>query len=246
MPPVGPLLSLAQRAVAAIVLMGLAAVLMDVIFVVRQRLAKRSLSAAELRLGLIGGTLAGCVALAVLLHLGGMKYPVPRTGIYYYPLVALTVLMWVVVSRESKAGPVRQWAVLGTAIAVLLAFSLQLQTGFTYSNRYDAGDRTAFELIERDRPPAGAQPVRVGGSWYYDAGLNFYRTMHNATWMAPVENPVEATSAGHDYFLFHPGDYPGLDDPHLHPELHVIWTDPISGVKLARVIGPASQPATGK
>ena len=260
-PALSPLLSHLLAAAGVLVSIVLC-FLFAVVFVVgRQLVAKSAPDLERIRFVLIGATLCCSIALSMVLHLAlRMLLPIERTGIYLIPLTTLSIMQWGLMSAGVIATSIRRALLALAVIVVMGVYALQVQTQFMYYARYNAGMRTAFELIDRDRSLAlssGAeQPVRVGGSWLYQASIDFYRSMFKAKWLAefdggePAHRPAQgifpadepqARPAGHDYFLFRPSDYPELD----YRELNILWTDPVSGTSLARVKKPATQSVDG-
>jgi hypothetical protein len=75
----------------------------------------------------------------------------------------------------------------------------------------------------------------VGGTWWYEPEVNFYRRRYNAAWMKPYdikdrsyfwESPDALTPEGYNYYVFTSANDPGL----AGPEVRTIFRDANIGV----------------
>jgi hypothetical protein len=129
------------------------------------------------------GTTIGCLCLLVFLHLIFLgDYPVVRGCLYLIPLYTLSTAL---VTRQfgSNAAPVVRLLGLLAAIVITADYvgSLQMST-FRY-NVYDAHSREAFTSVVKDAREKGLKDVQMGGTWWYEPELNFYRLRYQANQM---------------------------------------------------------------
>jgi hypothetical protein len=78
--------------------------------------------------------------------------------------------------------------------------------------------------ISNDARARGLTGVRVGGTWWYEPEVNFYRRRYNAGWIEPYDvkdhsyywaSPNSLAPAQYDYFVFTPASDPGLSGPRV-------------------------------
>ena len=169
---------------------------------------------------LLGGTAIGSVILIALLHFTlKMSYPFSRYCLYLIPLFTISTLL---IARECHfrfpSVPLR---ILGLFIltAVLCDYAMSLNTKYIRYNAYDAISRDLFLAIETHARSHGLTHVRMGGTWWYEPELNFYRRRYHADWMLPYdvkdrsyfwETPNSLAPADYDYFIFTPASDPEL------------------------------------
>jgi len=203
-------------------------VFLGLIFVSRSSTQSREREMARCRL--LGVAAIACVLLAVvfrmLLH---VKYPVSRTCLYFIPLFTLSTLL---IGRElSFRFPRYHLKVLGLIIAAVVIFdyALSLNTKYFRYNAYDAISRQLYLSISNDALARGLTGVRVGGTWWYEPEINFYRRRYGATWMEPYDvedrsyfwqSPSALPPAQYDYFVFTPASDPGLTGPGVKTIFH--------------------------
>ena len=167
--------------VSAAVVTAVAAACAAAVRVGRWRLAPMS-QAARSRV-LLGGTLAFTITLLILAHAtAGVLYPKERTGLYFIPLIVLTL--------AGAAEWARVRAVRWSAFAVLCVLTLTALEQFTTSSygqwRYDAGSRRIAELIAA-RAAGYARAARVATTQHlYQPALEFYRVTKYPDRLAPV------------------------------------------------------------
>ena len=142
---------------------------------------------------LVGGTLACTIALLMVAHTGfGVLYPKERTGLYFVPLVVLTL--------AGAAEWARSRAVRLSALAVLAVLTMTAVEQFTLGSyaqwRYDAGSRQIAELIS-SRTADAAGLIRVGATEHlYQPSLEFYRVTRYPHRLAPVADGFDPANAG--------------------------------------------------
>jgi hypothetical protein len=97
------------------------------------------------------------------------------------------------------------------------ALAINLKS-FRY-NAYDIISRDLYQAIEKDALSRGLTNVRVGGTWWYEPEINFYRLRHRAKWMVPYDikdrsywwqTPNSLVPSDYDYFVFVPASDPQL------------------------------------
>jgi hypothetical protein len=174
---------------------------------------------------LFGIAAIACVVLTILVHvLLKVNYPVSRTCLYFIPLFTLSSLL---VAREFFFRfPHYHLRLVGLIIAATVVFdyAVSLNTKYFRYNAYDAISRQLFLCISIDARSRGLTSVRVGGTWWYEPEINFYRRRYNADWMKPYdvkdrsyfwESPNSLEPAEYDYFVFTPASNPGLTGPRV-------------------------------
>jgi hypothetical protein len=71
--------------------------------------------------------------------------------------------------------------------------------------------------------------AKVGGTWWYEPEINFYRRKYNAGWLLPFDikdrsyfwhTPNSLTPPDYDYFVFVPESDPGLSGPRIRTIYH--------------------------
>ena len=69
-----------------------------------------------------------------------------------------------------------------------LRLRVTLNTRYFRYNAYDAISRTAFQSILGDAQSRGLTSapgsVRIGGTWWYEPEMNFYRRRHKTDWLS--------------------------------------------------------------
>ncbi len=145
------------------------------------------------RLLLYGGTLACTVILLTIAHhSAGVLYPKERTGLYFIPLIVLTL--------AGTAGSARSRILRWSAIAVLAVLTTTAVEQFTVGSygpwRYDAGSRRIVDLIS-SRTGDAAGLIRVGATEHlYQPALEFYRVTRYPHRLAPVADGFDPANAG--------------------------------------------------
>ena len=176
------------------------------------------------------GTAVASVALTVLCHvLLRVRYPVSRASL---SLILLFTVGGLLVARELSlvsARPVWKAIGVGVAAAIIADYAFSLQTTTFRYNAYDVISRELYRAIEKDAQVRGLTNARVGGTWWYEPEINFYRRRYRATWMQEYEikdksywwnTPNSLTPADYDYFVFVPASDPGLTGPSVRTIFH--------------------------
>jgi uncharacterized membrane protein len=179
---------------------------------------------------IFGGAAVGVVFLTVALHFATkVNYPYSRYCLFVVPLFTIA---GVLAAREiSSRFP---WILLkgvGLLIAAIvvsdyaLAFNMK---SFRY-NAYDIISRDLYQAIEKDALSRHVSEIRVGGTWWYEPEINFYRLRYRAKWMRPYEiqdrsywwqTPGALEPAAYDYFVFVPPSDPHLAGPRVRTIFH--------------------------
>jgi hypothetical protein len=163
--------------------------------------------------------------LVVLLRvLMNVNYPVSRAGLYFVPLFTLSGLLMACEFSHRFPRYRLKWLGLVVASAVVFDYGLSLNTKYFRYNAYDVISRQLFLVISNDARSRGLTGVRVGGTWWYEPEINFYRRRYDAEWMKPYdvkdrsyfwESPGSLAPADYDYFVFVPPSDPGLAGPRV-------------------------------
>jgi hypothetical protein len=131
----------------------------------------------------------------VLMHLVlGSPYPEDRTGIYFAPLVCLTLL------GLARALPGASVALYAAAALATLCFLGEFNTRKFLVWEYDADTRTMGQYMASHH---GSKVVRVGGSWQLAESLSYYLFRNQWDWM---EIETRQPEPGYDYYALIPQD----------------------------------------
>jgi hypothetical protein len=174
---------------------------------------------------LIGGATIACVILTVTLHvLAKVNYPFARLCLYLVPMFTISTVL---VGREiSLRFPRYHLGFAGLLLTSVIAFDygLSLNTKYIRYNAYDIISRELFLAISNDARSRGLTGVRVGGTWWYEPEVNFYRRRYNAEWMSPYdvkdrsyswESPNALAPAEYNYYVFTTANDPCLSGPRV-------------------------------
>ncbi len=182
----------------------------------------------------------GCVVLLAMLHFGArMKYPVSRVCVYLIPLFTVAYLSVVriwshIPSRASRV------ARIVVAVVVLYDYAVSLQARSLRYNAYDAESRNAFLAIQGDGLRRGLTSANIGGTWWYEPEMEFYRRKYHANWLAPydVKDPSypfqtqnKLAPPDYDYFLYTPENDPRLSGS----ENRSIFYDAKTGIRIIAI-----------
>ena len=198
-----------------------------------RRLAPTSPAAQSLVL--LGGTMAFTIALLVIAHAtAGVLYPKERTGLYFIPLIVLTLAS---AADWARTRAVR-WAAAGVLCLLTFTAFEQFTTGSYGQWRYDAGSRRIADLIAA-RAPGYARSVRVATTEHlYQPALEFYRVTRYPDRIEPVVDGFDPASPGDiDMVVVTPADAAQL--PATCRQLYV---DAVSGAEIREC---AREPASG-
>ena len=111
--------------------------------------------------------------------------------------------------------------------------SLQVKE-FRY-NAYDVISLKLYQTIAEDAQRRGLTSVRVGGTWWYEPEINFYRRRFKASWLKEYDvkdksyfwqSPDALEPLEYDYFVFTPASDPGLTGPRMR----TVFQDRVRGI----------------
>jgi hypothetical protein len=198
-------------------------VLFSLIFLLRGRTESDRSQTSHFQL--FGVAAIACVVLTVLLHvIVRVNYPVSRTCLYFIQLFTISALLS---ARELRFRfPRSHMKLIGWIIvaAVLFDYALSLNTAYFRYNAYDVISRQLFKTISEDAQARGLTGVRVGGTWWYEPEINFYRRRYKADWMLEYDikdrsywwqTPNSLVPSDYDYFVFTRASDPGLTSPRI-------------------------------
>jgi hypothetical protein len=179
---------------------------------------------------LFAGAAVACVALIFLLHVAAkINYPFSRYCLFFIPLFTIGAVL---TGREiDRRFPRARLKIAGVIIAGIVVFdyAVSLNTAYFRYTAYDMISRELFQTIAKDAQPRGLTNVRVGGTWWYEPEMNFYRRRYRADWLLPYdikdrsyiwETPNSLVPADYDYFVFIPASDPGLKGPRVRTIFH--------------------------
>jgi hypothetical protein len=196
--------------------------------------AIRSKTNAQCRV--FGGAAVGSVLLIFALHMtGGVHYPNARYCLFGIPLFTVAGLL---ASREISVRFPRVYvraAGLLIAAMVVMDYGMSVQVKQFRYNAYDVISLKLYQTIAEDAQRRGLTSVRVGGTWWYEPEINFYRRKFKAKWMKEYavkdksyvwQSPDALEPSEYDYFVFTPEGDPGLTGPHVR----TILQDGVRGI----------------
>lgn len=180
---------------------------------------------------LFAGAAIGCVALIVLLQLGArVDYPMARFCLSMIPLFSISALL---LARElafsfPRFHIVRALTVL-IALTVVADYGLSINPKYFRYNAYDLISLDVYRAIANDAKSRNLAKARIGGTWWYEPEMNFFRRRYHADWLSPYEvvdisfgwqDPNAGAPSEYDYFLFTPANDPGLKGPRVRTIYH--------------------------
>jgi 4-amino-4-deoxy-L-arabinose transferase-like glycosyltransferase len=179
---------------------------------------------------IFAGAAVASVGFIILVHIIlKVSYPYSRYCLFLIPL--FTVAGMLAAKEISSRFPQKFVKGAGVLIALVIVsdYALSLNTKFLRTNAYDVISRELYQAIEKDARPRGLTNVRVGGTWWYEPEINFYRVRLHADWMLPYDvkdrsygwqTPNSLVPADYDYFVYVPPSDPGLTGPRVRTIFH--------------------------
>ena len=172
----------------------------------------------------------GSVALTVVLHfLAKVNYPFSRYCLFVIPLFTVGgILAGREISMRFPSALLRSAGLLLLAI-VTTDYALAFNTKFFRYNAQDVISRQVYDAIATDAQSHNLTGVRVGGTWWYEPAVNFYRLRYRAKWMLPYDikdrsywwqSQGALEPAEYDYFVFIPACDPQLSGPQVRTIYH--------------------------
>lgn len=165
---------------------------------------------------LFGGAAVGCVILWLALHFAvGIRYPLDRTFLFAIPLFTVGAVLVgkdVASLYSSRILPLLGFLLIAFVIA---DYGAALHVRYCRYVAYDSISRQMFKSIVADAKSRGLATARVGGTWWYEPEVNFYRRRYKDNWISvyDVKSPeyhyqaLNSLKPGdYDYFLCIPDD----------------------------------------
>jgi len=173
------------------------------------------------------GSLALSFLILIAAHaIFGVLYPWTRTGLYLIWLFLVSCLvLWSWPAGERSW--IRWLALPFGAASVLLGvlFLIQFDTRYYFDFRDDAHVNAMMRRLRDLHPP---QTACIGGSWYFEPTVNYYRLRYKLTWLEEMKRTDEPRPGCRFYILL------STDERFVDQlRLRRLWTDPISGSILA-------------
>lgn len=179
---------------------------------------------------IFAGAAAGTVVLTVALHfLTKVDYPNNRYFLFAVPLFTIGGVLSAQEISARIPSRILKGAGLLISAGIVLVYAQSLNSKTFRYNKYDSISRELYDAIERDAHARGLTNVRVGGTWWYEPEINFYRLRFRATWMQEYEirdksywwqTPSSLKPADYDYFVFIPVSDPELSGPRIRTIYH--------------------------
>jgi hypothetical protein len=189
---------------------------------------------------LFGGAAISVVTLTVILHIvARVNYPVARTCLYFIPLFTLGGILSAKEFCLRFSDRLRPMAFL-MGFAILFDYAFALNTKYFRYNAYDSISRSMFQVIVNDARSHTLSTIRVGGTWWYQPEIDFYRRRYKVEWMLPYDikdpsyfwqTPNSLVPRDYNYFVFIPESDPGLTGP----QVRVIFHDDHVGVSVVAI-----------
>src|ERR1700688_601187 len=165
-------------------------------------------------------------------------------GYILLPVLFISVLTGGMLSAKEFSWRLSIWplkfAGLLLSFVILYDYAAAMNTKYFRYNAYDSISRTMFQVILNDARSRALSTVRVGGTWWYQPEIDFYRRRYKAESILPYDikdpsyfwqTPNSLTPRDYDYFVFTPGGDPNLDGP----QVRVIFHDKDVGVTVIRI-----------
>src|SRR4051794_11499173 len=209
----------------------LAALLLLVITSARRYIRSQPAAYRSSAMVILGTTAVASALLWIVLHsVAGVKYPLGRTGIYFWPVWIVAGFYALHLDIGTRFATLTRTA--GYVLALGLAFVAIRQTDsrYFYEWKYDAGTRNLIRFLEADmRGRKWDHLVRVGTDPLLRETARWYRNRRRLDWMAePQSDNVETDSF--DYYLFSNSTVNLVSRLNLQQ----LNEDPVAGSVLAR------------
>jgi hypothetical protein len=99
----------------------------------------------------------------------------------------------------ARAQQIGAAAVVALMVLGVAQFVTQFNTRYFAEWAYCAATKDMMETIRAQHAATPDARVRVGASWEFEPGINFYRAMWRLRWMDPVFR--ESPDAEYDYYI---------------------------------------------
>jgi len=210
-------------------------------FFLAWRAQPESASKQNAQCRIFAGAAIASILLMALLHVTvHVDYPYSRYCLFVIPLFTVGALL---AGREIQSRfplPFLKAVGLLLAATVVTDYALSLQTKSFRYNAYDVISRELYEAIANDARSRSLTNVRVGGSWWYEPEINYYRRRYKAIWMLEYEvkdrsywwqTPNSLVPADYDYFVFTPAGDPGA----IGPRVRTIYQDELRHITIVAI-----------
>jgi len=203
------------KVIARVACIGLGALAMAAAFAAVLALWRREKGRTAGLLLLTSGTIALGLALLAAAHwMGGMRYPLNRTGLYFIPIATLAGM--VLVARTNWL-PLR--AAAGLFAAVLAAQYVTQFTTRTYGEWM--GEAEAESLVQALIRDAGGKPVSIAAGGVEEPVLSFYRDRYRQKNWEPVERGLP--DRNFNYYVLTIDDAALVEKRHLRIIYKDLW-----------------------
>ena len=210
-------------------------------FFLARRAQPGSASARNAQCRIFAGAAIASVLLIFFLHLAAhIDYPFSRYCLFLIPLFTVGAFLAAREIHFRFPSPFLKALGLLLAVTVVSGYALSLQTKSFRYNAYDVISRDLYQVIANDARPRALTNVRVGGTWWYEPEINYYRRRYKADWMLEYDikdrsyfwqTPNSLVPADYDYFVFTPEGDPGLGGPRVR----TIYQDEIRYITIVAV-----------
>jgi uncharacterized membrane protein len=210
-------------------------------FLLARRAQRNSVGKESSQSLVFAGAAVASVLLIVFLHLClHVDFPITRYCLFLIPLFTVAAMLSAREIQLRFHSPFLSALGLLLAVVVLFDYTLSLQTKSFRYNAYDAISRDLYEAIANDARSRGLTKVRVGGTWWYEPEINYYRRRFKAGWMLEYDikdrsywwqTPNSLVPTDYDYFVFTPAGDPGFSGPHVR----TIFRDGVRGITIVAV-----------
>jgi hypothetical protein len=189
--------------------------------------------AFECRKGAFPGKLKVPLALALTVcsllaahFLFQVKYPTSRTALYLVPLAGIT---WAA-TADILRNPLLRAINLMVACVLLIQFATQVQFRYFSIWQFNSAIKDIAQQLRQETRDRSAQSVSLSTNFTQQPPLEFYRIYYGIAALKPIERTLHAGITGHDFYVL-TGPEKGATKA---AGLTVLFSDPVSGVVLAR------------
>jgi hypothetical protein len=150
---------------------------------------------------LLGTTMPAALLMIVASrYIFAQPYPEMRTVLYWIPLFGLAALALVKrLLAGSRAQQIGAASVIACLLFCIVQFATQFNTRYYAEWAYCAATKDMMQIVRTQHDAKPDSRIRVGASWEFEPGINFYRAMWQLAWMDPVFR--ESPDADYDYYL---------------------------------------------
>ena len=103
--------------------------------------------------------------------------------------------------------------------SMLLHFRHCVNLEYASNWTYDAATRQVLVDLEKEKDRSGKEKIRLGITWWFEPGINFYRETKHLGWLEKVTR--EGVNGNYDYYYISPEDIqflpPGKQIVHEYP-----------------------------